>query len=115
VCPGCGSILGAVVTIHGSREKDPTFVPFPEPVANRGTAKRREQDIQMMKEKKHWPSKTLAMKKWDPQTNRIEFAVWDGTTLQIDALQAFDEIARPPTLTSNATPEEIVDAGWTVD
>lgn len=101
--------------VVGSREHDPSFTPFPEEIANRGTTKRREQDIRMMKSPQHWPNHQLAMKRWDEKTQRLEFAVWDGTTLKLDALMVRDLIARKPSLTSAGTPEEIVDAGWTVD
>lgn len=114
-CPGCGHPLAAIVHVRGTRERDPNFSPFPEEIANRGTPKRREQDIRMMKSPQHWPNRHLAMKKWDMQTQRIEFAVWDGTTLKIDALMLGDMTARAASLMSTATPEEIVDAGWTVD
>lgn len=90
--------------IKGDREGAPDYVPFPEPIAPAGTPKRREQDIRMMKAPQHWPSTRLCMKRYDLQRGTAWFGFWDGAVLLVEN----DSIIFN-------TPEQLVDAGWTVD
>lgn len=98
-----------ILSVPGSRAD---VAPSPEPVAPLGSAKRREQDIRMMKSPQHWPHTTLTMKRLHGGGRRLETAIWDGARLHIDD-------RRPRKLTAGGettpTPEQIVDAGWTVD
>src|SRR6266446_6283522 len=104
-----------IATIHvpGTRENSPNFSPFPEKVAGVGTSKRREQDIRMMQAPQHWPNIMLPMKRY--RDERMQLAVWDGTTLHIDAVWFGGQMIEKPKSTLHATPEEIVAQGWTVD
>lgn len=118
-CPRCGDEqkAAAVLRIKGTREDSPDFVPFPERSADPFTERRREQDIRMMKSPQHWPSHVLAMKRYRPgiEVMTMDYAVWDGTTLLVNALVFAGKIIKQPTEQIVATPEEIVAQGWTVD
>lgn len=116
-CPRCGDPdKGAVVfTLRGNRENDPTFTPYPDRLADLFTAKRREQDVDMMKKPQHWPSHVLAMKRYRPIDGRVEFAVYDGVTLLVGAAVVEGQIIANAKEQIVATPEEIVEQGWTVD
>jgi hypothetical protein len=103
------------IRITGERESSPDFQPFPEPVAERGTAKRFEQDVRMMKSPQHWPHAVLPMKRFDPVKAGLQTAVWDGKALHVDALMAFGTVVQAGTESIEQTPEWIVTAGWTVD
>ena|SRR2546421_7983473 len=95
------------IWLRGSREGNPDFVPFPEPIAPRGTPRRREQDIRMLKSPQHWPNRVLPLK-----SDGLSTAIWDGEYLYVGSNLWSTTMPMPP---EKKTPEQIVDAGWTVD
>jgi predicted RNA-binding Zn-ribbon protein involved in translation (DUF1610 family) len=116
-CPRCGGagMPTAVIRIRGNREHVDGYTPYPERIADLGTPKRREQEIDMMKKPEHWPSHVLAMKRYNVIDGQIGFAVWDGLTLHIDAVVVAGQIIRQASEQIVATPEEIVAMGWSID